>query len=913
PGPGQGGAWTAAGAGRGGAGAGPGPGRAASRRGLCLGVPRRAPRRGPRSWAEAAMALRAAIFDLDGVLALPSISSAFGRAEEGLALPRGFLSEALQRGGPTSAGARLMRGEITFSQWVPLMEEECRACSRDSGVSLPADFSISKIFGKAIAVRKSSQPMLQAALALRRKGLTTCVLTNNWLDDGAHRASLARLMCELRPHFDFVIESCQVGVAKPDPRIYQLALDTLKASPSEVVFLDDLGAHLKPARDLGMVTILARDPQAALRELEKVTGTQVRLMAPRSPALGGQETPATAGRCLGTSWAGVRPCVHSLLHAAAPSPIPCSPRDVSHGYVPIKDRLESVCLRKLGPQALQGPSACPEAARPRPAPQSLPLSPQPGVRLHYVEMGSGPAVCLCHGFPESWFSWRHQIPALAQAGFRVLVVDMKGYGESSAPPEIEEYAMELLCQEMVTFLDRLPSAEESGHGDGRGLRAEGCRCRRPRSRPTLPLHLQGIPQAVFIGHDWGGMLVWGLALFHPERVRAVASLNTPFIPANPQVPAMEAIRANPVFDYQLYFQEPGVAEAELEQNLSRTFKSFFRASDEGFLTVHKALLSAHAAEGWQGWPGGISDSVGRPAGGLFVRTPEAPSLSRIVTEEDIQFYVQQFQRSGFRGPLNWYRNIDRNWQWGCKAAGRKILVPALMVTAEKDPVLVPQMSKHMEDWGTHPGLWTLDADGPVSGGRAPGTGVSAPGEALPPGWRLKPGSRPRPRSFSGAGPSPAGTHRLHLLAHLLSRGASPASRDQQLCAEGVCKEIQPSYTRDRSPAQGCSGAAGLGEQGSGQCSVYVPPAGRLQRATAAAMETAPGPCLLDCPDSLGERTREAGARGRGRAAVHSMPHTASLSATATVRGAACTPQGPQRFQRPQPHGSQSTRHRCQGA
>uniref|UniRef100_A0A8C7AH59 Epoxide hydrolase 2 n=1 Tax=Neovison vison TaxID=452646 RepID=A0A8C7AH59_NEOVI len=267
---------------------------------------------------------------------------------------------------------------------------------------------------------------------------------------------------------------------------------------------------------------------------------------------------------------------------------------------------------------------------------------QPGVRLHFVELGSGPAVCLCHGFPESWFSWRYQIPALAQAGFRVLALDMKGYGESSAPPEIEEYSMEVLCQEMVTFLDKL-----------------------------------GIPQAVFIGHDWGGMLVWNMALFYPERVRAVASLNTPFIPANPTVSPMERIKANPVFDYQLYFQEPGVAEAELEQNLSRTFKSFFRASDDmAFLSVSKV----------------------REMGGLLVRAPEEPSPSSIVTEEDIRVYVQQFQKSGFRGPLNWYRNMELNWKWGCKAVGWKILIPALMVTAEKDPVLVPEMSKHMEDW-----------------------------------------------------------------------------------------------------------------------------------------------------------------------------------------------------------------------
>ncbi|XP_027782798.2 bifunctional epoxide hydrolase 2 isoform X1 [Marmota flaviventris] len=522
------------------------------------------------------MALRAVVFDLDGVLALPSAISTLGRAEEALALPRGFLNDPFLKEGLDGPIARLMKGQITFSQWVPLMEENCRKRSEASGIRLPENFSINEIFCKAISARNINRPMLQAALDLRKKGFVTCILTNNWLDDSATRDSLAKLMCELNPHFDFLIESCQVGMVKPEPQIYKFVLDTLKAKPSElqnwlkptqVVFLDDIGTNLKPARDLGMVTILVHDTNTALRELERVTGTQ-------------------------------------LLHSVAPLPTPCSPSDVSHGYVTVK----------------------------------------PGVRLHFVELGSGPVVIFCHGFPESWFSWRYQIPAVAQAGYRVLAMDMKGYGDSSSPPEIEEYAMEVLCKEMVTFLDKL-----------------------------------GIPQAVFIGHDWAGVLVWNMALFYPDRVRAVASVNTPFMPANPKVSPMEIIKAIPVFDYQLYFQEPGVAEAELEQNLSRTFRSFFRTSDEGFLAVHKV----------------------REMGGLFVNTPEEPSLSKMVTEEEVQFYVQQFKKSGFRGPLNWYRNMERNWQWGCRGSGRKILIPALMVTAEKDVVLTPQMSKNMEDWIPH--------------------------------------------------------------------------------------------------------------------------------------------------------------------------------------------------------------------
>ncbi|XP_042553757.1 bifunctional epoxide hydrolase 2 [Dipodomys spectabilis] len=513
------------------------------------------------------MALRVAVFDLDGVLALPSVAGALRRAEEALALPRGFLSETFQKDGPDDLSTRLMKGEITFSQWVPLMEENYKKHSAASGIHLPENFSIGQIFSQAVSSRNINQPMLQAALALRKKGFTTGIFTNNWLDDGTERGSVARLMSELSPHFDFLIESCQVGMMKPELQMYKFLLETVKASPGEVVYLDDFGSNLKPARDLGMATIHVQDTDTALRELEKVTGLQ-------------------------------------LLSPAAPLPVPCSPNDVGHGYVTVK----------------------------------------PGVRLHFAELGSGPVVCLCHGFPESWFSWRYQIPALARAGYRVLAMDMKGYGDSSSPPEIEEYAMEVLCKEMVSFLDKL-----------------------------------GIPQAVFIGHDWAGVLVWKMALFYPERVRAVASVNTPYKPENPSIHPMEVIKNIPVFNYQLYFQEPGVAEAELEQNLSRTFKSFFRASDEGFLSVHKVT----------------------EMGGLFVKTPEDPSLSKIVTEEEIQFYIQQFKKTGFRGPLNWYRNMERNWKWGCRGAGRKILVPALMVTAEKDFVLTPQMSKNMEDWIPH--------------------------------------------------------------------------------------------------------------------------------------------------------------------------------------------------------------------
>uniref|UniRef100_A0A665W7D5 AB hydrolase-1 domain-containing protein n=1 Tax=Echeneis naucrates TaxID=173247 RepID=A0A665W7D5_ECHNA len=273
----------------------------------------------------------------------------------------------------------------------------------------------------------------------------------------------------------------------------------------------------------------------------------------------------------------------------------CGPDEVSHGYVSIR----------------------------------------PGVRTHYVEMGSGPPVLLCHGFPESWFSWRHQIPALAAAGFRVLALDMKGYGGSTAPPDVEEYSQEQLCK--------------------------------------------AIPKVTLVGHDWGGALVWNLAKYFPERVRAVASLNTPLFPIDPSAPPGEKLKDVAIFDYQVYFQQPGVAEAELEKNLERTFKIFFFSSSE------------------QADRPALSTSGVCARGGLLVGLPEQIPRTSMLTEAELQFYVSQYKQTGFRNPLNWYRNSEADWRWMCSRPAAKLLMPALMVTAGKDPVLLPAFSKGMEN------------------------------------------------------------------------------------------------------------------------------------------------------------------------------------------------------------------------
>ncbi|XP_073418042.1 bifunctional epoxide hydrolase 2 isoform X1 [Dendrobates tinctorius] len=511
-------------------------------------------------------AKRFVLFDLGGVLLTPGLQAGFHRLEETHRLPGGFLVKVFVKNGSDGSFAQAERGQIPLSQFVTDMNKECQAFAEESGVSLPETFSLDQVVHGLFETSELSKPFLKAATTLRNHGFKTCILTNNWVDDSPLRHHTADIFSTLSRHFDLVIESCRVGMRKPETRIYEYALKMMEAKPEETIFLDDIGANLKPARDLGMSTVLVRDTEKALQELQELSGVQ-------------------------------------LLDDDV-RPLAADPDAVSHGYVPIK----------------------------------------PGVKLHYVEMGVGPVICLCHGFPESWYSWRYQLPALANAGYRVIALDMKGYGDSSAPPEIEEYSQQVLCQDTVTFLDNL-----------------------------------GISQATFIGHDWGGSFVWNMALFFPERVKAVASLNTPFFPANPERRASEAIKANPIFDYQIYFQEPGVAEAELEKNLERTFKLFFRGPGER----DRSLSS-------------LSTSSVCERGGLFVGLPEEIPRSRILSESDLQFYVSQYKKNGFRGPLNWYRNMDRSWEWAIKGHNWKIMVPALMVTAEKDAVLLPAMTTGME-------------------------------------------------------------------------------------------------------------------------------------------------------------------------------------------------------------------------
>ncbi len=275
-----------------------------------------------------------------------------------------------------------------------------------------------------------------------------------------------------------------------------------------------------------------------------------------------------------------------------------------------------------------------------------------GIRLNIAEQGKGPLVLLCHGFPESWYSWRHQIEALAAAGFRAVAPDMRGYGKSDAPEAIDQYTIFHLVGDLVGLLDALEA-----------------------------------PTAVIVGHDWGANIAWQAARLRPDRFRAVVALSVPFRPRGPVRPTSVMPQTADAQFYMLYFQNPGVAEAELERDPRATVRNMlYGASGDG-----AAARAAAASRG-------AAPSIGMvPRGGGMMQGPGAPAtLPAWLSEADIDFYAGEFKRSGFRGGLNYYRNIDRNWELTAAFADVKVTVPALYIAGDHDMVVAaPGTAEHL--------------------------------------------------------------------------------------------------------------------------------------------------------------------------------------------------------------------------
>jgi pimeloyl-ACP methyl ester carboxylesterase len=242
-----------------------------------------------------------------------------------------------------------------------------------------------------------------------------------------------------------------------------------------------------------------------------------------------------------------------------------------------------------------------------------------GIRLHVAEQGEGPLIILCHGFPECWYSWRHQLRPLAKAGFRAVAPDLRDYGRSDRPEEVEKYTILRDIGDIVGLVDAF-----------------------------------GAEQAVIAGHDVGATMAWQAALLRPDRFRAVIALGVPFRPrafGGSAPPTTLLPRNKDAVFYQLFLQTPE-AEAALGRDLRRTFRS----------QLYSLSGDRPPSAGGGGFAGAMMPRKGAPRA-------EPASLPAWVTEPDIDVYVAEFARSGFRGPLAWYRNVDRSWELLAPFAG----------------------------------------------------------------------------------------------------------------------------------------------------------------------------------------------------------------------------------------------------
>lgn len=295
------------------------------------------------------------------------------------------------------------------------------------------------------------------------------------------------------------------------------------------------------------------------------------------------------------------------------------------------------------------PPATPIALAPRAARDGTRI---PEITLSVHEAGSGPAVVLCHGFPELAYSWRHQLPALAEAGFRAIAPDQRGYGASDKPEAIADYDIHHLCSDMAGLLDALE-----------------------------------IEKAVFCGHDWGGFVVWAMPILYPERTAGVIGVNTPYMARAPEPPTAVMRKMVEGVDermYILWFQQPGVADPFLAANNRAVFEKLMRGGVDPSAAI--AAFSGDAAK----------EKPKRFEMNPFLRIREIdPAGELVMPQAELEVFIETFERTGFTGGVNWYRNFDRNWETAPEIGARKIEVPSLMVTAEWDPVLRPEMAAGM--------------------------------------------------------------------------------------------------------------------------------------------------------------------------------------------------------------------------
>lgn len=261
-----------------------------------------------------------------------------------------------------------------------------------------------------------------------------------------------------------------------------------------------------------------------------------------------------------------------------------------------------------------------------------------GIKMHVAEKGEGPVVLFLHGFPDLWYSWRHQILALSSLGYRAIAPDLRGYGDTEAPTSINSYTCFHLVGDIVALIDSL-----------------------------------GVDQVFLVAHDWGAIIGWYLCMFRPDRVKAYVCLSVPFMPRNPRVKPIDGFRAVYGEDYYICrFQEPGKAEADMAKI--------------GCEQVLKHVLTTR--------------SVGPPIipkEGFGHNANTTRALPSWLSEEDLRFYASKFEKSGFTGGLNYYRNLDLNWELAAAWTGVQVKVPVKFITGEQDMVYTsPGIREYIE-------------------------------------------------------------------------------------------------------------------------------------------------------------------------------------------------------------------------
>jgi pimeloyl-ACP methyl ester carboxylesterase len=261
-----------------------------------------------------------------------------------------------------------------------------------------------------------------------------------------------------------------------------------------------------------------------------------------------------------------------------------------------------------------------------------------GIRMHYAEMGTGPLVVLIHGFPELWYSYRHIIPAIANAGYHVVAPDMRGYGQTDAPAKVEDYTMFQFTGDIVGLINSL-----------------------------------GEKSAVVVGHDWGAPVAYTTAILRPDLVRGVVLLSVPYGVRGPggvkPTEGMKMRMPPGLVFYQTYFQTPGVAEKDLEVDPRKSMRMLLYSASGSIPKEHKWRYVMKANEK-------ALDTMTDP-----------PALPKWLTEADLDYYAKEYTRTGFRGGLNWYRNQDFYWQNTGFLVGRQLLQPTLYVAGTDDAVV----------------------------------------------------------------------------------------------------------------------------------------------------------------------------------------------------------------------------------